>query len=111
MGDPAHFAEKENGSNPFAVVIMCRCVWEGVRCQSAATQEDGLCDWCSNARTEDQLRTNPKAAIAPDGRYLGLGGGGELHDSPLVYDDQQRIPVGKTAACWYPESGRTLANA
>lgn len=86
----------------------CRCLWEGVRCESDATQEDGLCDWCSNSRTEEQLRTNPKALISLDGEYRGLGGAGEVHDAPLVYSLDFRIPPGKTAACWYENSGRTL---
>ncbi len=93
--------------------VRCRCVWEGVRCLSDATQEDGLCDWCADfgARTVEQLRANPNACIGVDGEYMGLGGAGEFHDAPLVYDADLRIPAGKTAACWYPNSGRRLVEA
>lgn len=81
--------------------FQCRCVWRGERCPNAATQEDGLCDWCSNDRTEDQLRANPKALISPiTGEYQGLGGAGELHDSR----------PGSPGACWYTTSDRTLAD-
>lgn len=110
MPDRPHTADYGTPDDPFAVVIMCRCVWEGVRCQSPATQEDRLCDWCSNARTEEQLRANPKACIGVDGAYLGLGGAGELHDAPLVRGADHNIPAGKTAACWYSESGRTFVD-
>ena len=79
--------------------FLCCCVWRDEQCPNAATQEDGLCDWCGD-RTEDQYRTNPKALISPiTGEYLGLGGAGELHDSR----------PGSPGACWYPDSGRILS--
>jgi hypothetical protein len=85
--------------------FQCRCIWRDERCPNAATQEDGLCDWCArgDARTPEQLAQNPKALIGPDGEYLGLGGAGELHDA----DDAKPATTG---ACWYVDSDRTLAS-
>lgn len=78
--------------------IQCRCVW-GERCPNPATQEDGLCDWCG-VRSPEQLHANPKALWDPvNGKFLGLGGGGELHVDPTRTPD----------ACWMPNSDRTLA--
>ena len=57
-----------------ALRVRCACVWHGVRCAKEATQEDGLCDWCGQRRPDD-LRNNPFAIFAADGKYLGLGGG------------------------------------
>lgn len=85
----------------------CVCVWIGERCSNIATQEDGFCDWCApiGARTDEQLRANPKAIVSPlDGELFGIGGGGELHDAPLA----ERAGV-KPSACWYPDSGRNIA--
>lgn len=80
------------------MILRCRCVWNDARCPNNATKEDGLCDWCGTRRPED-LRDNPKAMFGPDGKYLGLGGGGELHVDPTQTPD----------ACWMSDSGRTLA--
>jgi hypothetical protein len=82
------------------MIFQCRCVWRDEQCLNAATQEDGLCNWCAPAyaRTEEQLRTDPKALIMPDGEYMGIGGAGQLHDG--TYD--------RPGACWYPDSGRTI---
>lgn len=79
--------------------MRCRCVWADVRCPNAATQEDGLCDWCGIRRLED-LANNPNVLRhAVTGEVLGLGGGGEAHVDPTLTPD----------ACWMPDSGRTLA--
>ena len=78
----------------------CCCVWTDQRCPNEVTQEDGLCDWCGDRRTE-QLRQNPKAMIAPNGDYLGLGGAGEAHVDPDRRPD----------ACWMTNSGRTIVRA
>lgn len=83
------------------VSSQCGCVWRGERCLNRATQEDGLCNWCGNGRTPEQMRDDPKALIALEGTFMGIGGGGQLHD----YD--QAKPA-STAACWYPESDRTV---
>lgn len=45
------------------------------------------------------LRTDPKAIILPNGEFMGIGGGGQLHDSR----------PGSPGACWYPDSGRIVA--
>lgn len=84
----------------------CGCVWLDVHCPNEATAEDGLCDWCAphGARTEDELRQNPNALIAPDGTFLGLGGAGMGHDAPLA-----RLHNSTPSACWYKDSGRTIA--
>lgn len=91
-----------NGIVPVMVVterMQCRCVWAGIRCLSMATQEDGLCDWCSVRRPED-LEQNPNLLRDPGtGEVLGLGGGGEVHVDPSRTPD----------ACWMPGSERTLA--
>ena len=81
--------------------LRCACVWRGERCPNLATQEDGLCNWCGNGRMPEQMRDDPKALIAPDGTFMGIGGGGQLHD----FD--QAKPA-STAACWYPDSDRTV---
>lgn len=95
--------------NPDSVrlVLRCACVWLDVRCENAATAEDGLCNWCASldARTEEQLRVDPKAIFTPDGEFHGIGGAGQLHDSPLA----QRVGE-QPAACWYPNSGRTIVD-
>jgi len=57
-----------------------------------------MCDWCGTRRPED-MADNPKYDPVSD----TLGGAGELHDS---FDPDVRPP-----ACWYPNSGRTLADA
>ena len=58
-----------------------------------------LCNWCGNGRPEAMLRTDPKAIILPNGEFMGIGGGGQLHDSR----------PGSPGACWYPDSGRIVA--
>ena len=85
----------------------CRCVWLDERCPNRATQEDGLCDWCAvpGARTDEQLRENPKALVTPDGELHGIGGAGELHDAPLA----DRLGYGPPKACWYDLDHRSLA--
>lgn len=79
----------------------CRCVWRGERCTNQMTQEDFLCNWCGNGRTEAQLRDDPKAMIGVDGRFYGIGGGGQLHDADMA-------KPASTAACWYEESDRIV---
>ena len=78
--------------------FQCRCVWQGVQCEADATQEDGKCDWCGE-RTEEQLRASDAAIIAPDGTFLGLGGG-----AVTPYNHQAGrgpIPADKVpSACW-----------
>lgn len=83
-------------------LLRCRCVWRGERCTNKATEEDGLCNWCGNGRSVERLREDPNALIGPDGEVLGIGGGGQLHDS--------RYPGEIPAACWYPDSGRTVGD-
>lgn len=39
-----------------------------------------------------------------DGTYLGLGGGGQVHDAPLG-----ALHPDRPSACWYENSGRTIA--
>lgn len=100
--------------------IPCRCHWNpygpttghtSERCHNNATQEDGLCDWCASddARTEDQLRANPKALVMPDGEYAGIGGAGEFHDARYT-DTVPPKPYKMPTACWYPDSDRVLAD-
>jgi hypothetical protein len=103
MPDPERAARVEAGR----LTLTCRCVWLGERCPNPATEEDGMCDWCAGPgmRTEEQLRTNPKALIGPDGEYMGLGGAGELHDAPLA----DAKGYGPPKACWYDLDNRTLA--
>lgn len=86
--------------------IRCGCVWCGERCPNEATAEDGLCNWCAphGARTEAQLRAEPTALITPAGEFIGLGGAGQLHDAPLA-----EATGAAKLACWYPDSGRTIA--
>lgn len=77
--------------------LQCACVWLDKRCPNDATQEDGLCDWCGVRRDED-LRSNPKVLINPDGNVMGLGGAGEAH-----------LDINHTPdACWMPNSGRQV---
>ena len=80
-----------------------RCVWRGEQCPNEATAEDLLCNWCAphEARTEGELRRDPKAIFGPDGDYFGIGGAGQLHDSR----------PGALGACWYPNSDRTVLDA
>jgi hypothetical protein len=80
----------------------CRCVWRGERCENQATEEDGLCNWCGNGRTERRLRRDPKAVTDPGGKFYGISGAGQLHDS-----DPSK-PAASTPACWYPDSDRTV---
>lgn len=77
----------------------CGCSWRGERCENRATQEDGLCNWCGNGRTPEQMTNDPKAFIGPDGTFYGISGVGQLHDSR----------PGSPGACWYPDSDRTYA--
>lgn len=86
--------------------VRCGCVWCGQRCPNRATAEDGLCNWCAGygARSEEQLRADPAAIVLPDGRFMGIGGGGQLHDQPLA-----AATGAPTAACWYENSGRSIA--
>ncbi|MGZ4589144.1 MAG: hypothetical protein ACXVX9_15225 [Mycobacteriaceae bacterium] len=58
----------------------CGCVWRDERCTNRATQEDGLCNWCGNGRTPELMRDDPKATFLPDGKFMGISGGGQLHD-------------------------------
>jgi hypothetical protein len=83
------------------VSMRCRCVWRGEQCANKMTQEDGLCNWCGNGRSEAQLRTDPKAFIGSNGEFFGISGAGQLHDSDA------RKPA-TTAACWYPDSDRQV---
>lgn len=76
----------------------CGCVWRGEQCANRATQEDGLCNWCGNGRTPEQMKDDPKAMVLPDGTFMGIGGAGQLHDSR----------PGSPGACWYPDSDRTV---
>jgi hypothetical protein len=85
-------------------VIRCRCIWQNVRCEKGATQEDGLCDWCGTRRPED-LRDNPFAMFDQEGAFLGLAGGtvtGYNHQAGWdgIPDDV------RPTACWFPDSGR-----
>jgi hypothetical protein len=82
--------------------MRCRCWWRGEQCANRMTQEDGLCNWCGNGRTEEQLRKDPKVVIGEDGRIFGISGAGQMHD--FRSDD----PPGTAAACWYPDSGRVI---
>lgn len=93
-----------------AVEVRCRCVWADVRCPRPATQEDALCDWCGTRRPED-TRDNPKALIAPDGEFMGLGGGGDEYDPPYEHQaGQAGIPNDvRPTACWMAGSGRCMA--
>lgn len=87
-----------------ALSYSCRCIWNGRRCTHDATQEDGLCDWCGERREGDIQPDSPGAMFGPDGEYLGLGGAPyQDHDSPNA------LPGGPYA-CWYENSGRTLAS-
>lgn len=79
--------------------LRCRCFWRGEQCENQATQEDLLCNWCGNGRTEAQLRTDPKALVI-DGKFYGIGGAGQLHDARFLGE--------RPAACWYPDSGREI---
>lgn len=84
--------------------IRCRCIWADVRCPNAATQEDGLCDWCGTRRVED-MRSNPNAMWSPlTGEYLGLGGAGEAHQAGIGPIPDSIRPT----ACWMPDSGRSI---
>lgn len=78
----------------------CRCRWRGIDCPNLATAEDGLCNWCApaDARTDGQLRADPKAIITPTGEVFGIGGNGQAHDGTAE----------QPGACWYPDSGRTI---
>jgi hypothetical protein len=91
-----------DGTEPGA--LQCRCLWRGERCTNQATQEDGLCNWCGENRTEHSLRKDPAAHIGPDGTYFGLSGRGQTHD----YDVNKPA---STAACWYPNADRTVLDA
>jgi hypothetical protein len=76
----------------------CRCTWRGVPCAAAATQEDGLCDWCGVRRPE-QMRDNPFAMFGPNSEYLGLGGGSVTpynHQAGRSGIPDDAIP----SACW-----------
>ena len=81
----------------------CRCVWRGEQCTNQATAEDLLCNWCGNGRPEEMLRADPKAIIVGD-TFFGISGGGQLHDI-----DASKPAT--TAACWYPDSDRTIADS
>lgn len=87
-----------------ALALRCRCIWRGERCENRATQEDGLCNWCGNGRTPEQMRDDPKALIGPNGEFYGIGGGGQLHDTDPA-------KPASTPACWYEASDRTVLNA
>ena len=79
----------------------CACVWRGEQCRNAMTQEDLLCNWCGNGRTDEQLRNDPKALIGPDGEFFGIGGADQTHDL-----DTNR--PASTPACWYLASDRSV---
>ncbi len=67
-------ADPTPSPTPEGTQIACRCIWHGVQCRAAATQEDGLCDWCGVRRPED-LRDSPNAIWSSTGEYLGLADG------------------------------------
>ncbi len=82
----------------------CRCIWQNVRCDKEATQEDGLCDWCG-VRWPEDMKGNPFW----DDRH-GLAGGtvtGYNHQAGWdpIPDDV------RPTACWMPDSGRILGRA
>lgn len=79
-------------------IFRCGCVWNGVRCDADATQEDGLCDWCGVRRPED-LKDSPWLMADPDGKYLGLAGGSV---TPFNHQaGRSGIPDdARPSACW-----------
>lgn len=70
-----------------------------IECQSISSKTAKVCWWCRGEK--EQMMDDPKALILPDGTFAGIGGAGQLHD----YD--QTKPA-STAACWYPDSDRTV---
>jgi len=79
----------------------CRCWWRGEQCANRMTQEDGLCNWCGNGRTEEQMRDDPNALVIDDKIYIA-GGDRQTHD--FRSDDAP----GTAPACWYSHSGREV---